>query len=78
MTKIVECIPNISEGRRPEIVEEIVNEVRQVPGVILLDYSSNPDHNRTVVSFIGEPEAVLEAAWRLISKAAVEINLNNH
>jgi len=78
MTKIVECIPNISEGRRPEIVEQIVNEVRQVPGVILLDYSSNPDHNRTVVSFIGEPEAVLEAAWRLISRAAAEINLDDH
>jgi glutamate formiminotransferase len=78
VTKIVECIPNISEGRRPEIVEKIVNEVRHVPGVILLDYSSNPDHNRTVVSFIGEPDAVLEAAWRLISKAAAEIDLNNH
>ncbi len=78
MTKIVECIPNISEGRRLDVVEEIVNEVRQVPGVILLDYSSNPDHNRTVVSFIGEPEPVLEAAWRLVSKAAVKINLNNH
>ena len=78
MTKVVECIPNISEGRRPEVVEEIVNQVREVPGVVLLDYASNPDHNRTVISFIGEPEAVLEAAWRLIGKAAAKINLDHH
>lgn len=78
MTKIVECIPNISEGRRLDVIEEIVDEVRGVPGVVLLDYSSNPDHNRTVVSFIGEPEPVLEAAWRLVSKAAVTIDLNSH
>ncbi|KLU59816.1 hypothetical protein CEB3_c39500 [Peptococcaceae bacterium CEB3] len=78
MAKIVECIPNISEGRRPEIVEEVVAEVKKVPGVILLDYSSNADHNRTVITFIGEPEGVLEAAWRLIGKAAQLINLEEH
>ncbi|MGC7870054.1 glutamate formimidoyltransferase [Desulfosporosinus sp. SYSU MS00001] len=78
MVKIVECIPNISEGRRPEVVEEVLAEVRQVPGVTLLDYSSNADHNRTVISMIGEPEKVLEAAWRLIVKAAERIDLDQH
>lgn len=78
MAKVVECIPNISEGRRLEVVEEIVAEVRQVPGVVLLDYSSNADHNRTVITFTGEPEGVLEAAWRLIRKAAELINLDMH
>ncbi len=78
MPKVVECIPNISEGRRLDIIEEIVSEVRKVPGVVLLDYSSNVDHNRTVVSFIGEPEGVLEAVWRLMVKAADKIDLDQH
>lgn len=78
MVKIVECIPNISEGRRPEVVEEILADVRQVAGVTLLDYSSNADHNRTVISMIGEPDKVLEAAWRLIVKAAEKIDLDQH
>ena len=78
MVKIVECIPNISEGRRLQVVEEIIAEVRQVAGVTLLDYSSNADHNRTVISLIGEPENVLEAAWRLINKAAEAIDLDQH
>ncbi len=78
MAKVVECIPNISEGRRLDVVEEIVGEVKKVPGVTLLDYSSNADHNRTVITFIGEPEGVLEAAWRLIVKAADKIDLGRH
>jgi len=78
VVKVVECIPNISEGRRLDVVEEIIAEVREVPGVTLLDYSSNADHNRTVISMIGEPENVLEAAWRLISKAAEKIDLDQH
>lgn len=78
MAKIVECIPNISEGRRLDIVEEIVDEIKKVPGVILLDYSSNPDHNRTVITFIGDPAGVSEAAWRLIAKAAEKIDMAKH
>lgn len=78
MEKVVECVPNISEGRRLDVVEEIVSEVRKVPGVVLLDYSSNADHNRTVVTFIGEPEGVLEAVWRLMVKAAEKIDLDQH
>jgi glutamate formiminotransferase len=78
MVKIVECIPNISDGRRLDVVEAILAEVRQTAGVTLLDYSSNADHNRTVISFIGEPDNVLEAAWRLIKKAAETIDLDQH
>lgn len=78
MVKIVECIPNISEGRRLDVVEEILDEVRQVAGVTLLDYSSNADHNRTVISLIGEPERVLEAVWKLIVKASETIDLDQH
>lgn len=78
MAKIVECIPNISEGRRLDVVENILAEVRQAAGVTLLDYSSNADHNRTVISLIGEPDKVLEAAWRLIKKAAETIDLDQH
>ncbi len=61
MGRIVECIPNFSEGRDLEKVEAIVNVFRGVKGVKLLDYSSDEDHNRTVVTVVGEPE-VLEAA----------------
>ncbi|EGW38500.1 glutamate formimidoyltransferase [Desulfosporosinus sp. OT] len=78
MAKIVECIPNISEGKRLDVVEEIIAEIKKVPGVLLLDYSSNADHNRTVITFIGEPEGVKEAAWKLICKAAEMIDLDQH
>lgn len=63
MVQIVECIPNFSEGRRAEVVEAIVAAIRNTPGVKLLDYSMNADHNRSVVTFIGEPDAVLAAAF---------------
>ncbi len=78
MAKLMECIPNISEGRRPEIVNAIADEVRAVPGVTLIDVSSDASHNRSVITFLGEPEQVMEAAFRL-AKAAVEtIDLRVH
>ena len=76
--KIVECVPNISEGRRPEVVQEVVGVVRQVPGIKILDYSSDSSHNRSVITFIGEPENVKDAAYQLVKKAAELINLDNH
>lgn len=76
--KIVECVPNFSEGRRPEVVREIVAAVESVPGVRLLDYSSDPSHNRSVLTFIGEPAPVKEAAFRAIAKAAELINMEEH
>ena len=71
MTKpILECIPNYSEARRPDIVEAIMNSITSVEGVTLLDRHSDLDHNRTVLTFVGPPDAVEEAAFRSIAKAA--------
>ncbi len=78
MERIVECVPNISEGRRSEIIEAIVDEVRSTPSVMLLDYSSDESHNRTVITFMGEPEAVVNAAVKLAKKAAELIDLTCH
>ncbi|MDH5605900.1 MAG: glutamate formimidoyltransferase [Anaerolineae bacterium] len=77
-TRLVECIPNFSEGRRPEVVAEIVGAITAVEGVILLDQSSDADHNRSVVTFVGPPEAVEAAAFAGIAKAAELINLDEH
>ena len=76
--KIVECIPNFSEARRPEVVAEIIEAVAAVPGVTVLDHHSDVDHNRTVLTFIGDPDAVEEAAYLGIAKAAKLIDLNVH
>ncbi len=78
MAKIVECVPNISEGRRPEVVEAVVNEVRAIPGVVLLDYSSDASHNRSVITFFGEPARVADAAVAVARKAAELIDLTQH
>ena len=74
----MECVPNFSEGRNNEIIEQIVEEVRKVKGAKLLDYSSDEDHNRTVVTFAGEPEAVENAAFNLTMKASQLIDMRNH
>ena len=78
MARIVECVPNFSEGRNKEVIESIVDEVRKTEGVKLLDYSSDKDHNRSVVTFLGGPEEVEEAAFKLIKKAAELIDMRNH
>ncbi len=78
MRRIVECVPNFSEGRRPEVIEQIVNSIKSVTGVTLLDQEMNADHNRAVISFVGEPEAVLEAAFRATRTAAELIDLTKH
>ncbi len=76
--KIVECVPNFSEARRPEVVAAIAEAIRSVDGVYLLDQSSDHDHNRSVLTFVGAPPAVSEAAFRAIAKAAELIDLNQH
>ncbi|HEY3312924.1 MAG TPA: glutamate formimidoyltransferase [Anaerolineales bacterium] len=78
MNPIVECIPNFSEARRPEVVKQIVAAAASVPGVSILDQSSDTDHNRTVLTFAGSPAAVEEAAFRAIQKAAGLIDMNLH
>jgi len=76
--RIVECVPNFSEGRRQEVIEAILAAIRSVEGITLLDRHSDVDHNRTVVTFVGPPEATLEAAYRSIARAAELIDLNHH
>ncbi len=75
---LVECIANYSEARRPEVVEAIMGAITGVPGVRLLDRHSDLDHNRTVLSFVGKPEVVEEAAFRSIARAAELIDLDQH
>lgn len=75
---LVECIPNFSEARRPEVVQEILNAISAVPGVHVLDQHSDLDHNRTVITFVGNPEAAEEAAYQSIAQAAKLIDLNQH
>jgi glutamate formiminotransferase len=75
---IVECIPNYSEARRPEVVDAIRQSILDVKGVYVLDQHSDLDHNRTVITFAGSPEAVEEAAFRSIAKASELIDLDKH
>ncbi len=75
---IVECIPNFSEARRPEVIEAIMAQIESVSGVQVLDRHSDMDHNRTVVTFVGSPDAVEEAAYQAIAKAAELIDLDRH
>ncbi len=72
---IVECIPNFSEGRRPEVVDAIAQGISAVPGTTLLDRSSDADHNRSVLTFVGPPQAVAQAAFAAIAKAAELIDM---
>ncbi len=76
--RIVQCVPNFSEGCRPEVVKDIVKAIEDVEGVKLLDYSSDESHNRSVVTFIGEPEQVLEAAFKGVEKASELIDMSKH
>jgi len=78
MTRIVECVPNISEGRRREVVEDLIQVIATTPGVTLLDHEMDADHNRSVLTFAGEPEPVMEAAFRVAKRAAEQIDLNHH
>src|SRR5215510_3875752 len=78
MPRLVECVPNFSEGRRREVVDRILDAIAALPGVTFLDREMDPDHNRSVVTFAGEPDPVGEAAFRAIAKAATLIDLNHH
>lgn len=78
MTTLIECIPNFSEARRPEVIDQIVAAIRSVAEVKFLDRSSDLDHNRTVLTFAGPPLAVEEAAFRAIQTAAELIDLDQH
>ncbi|MBN1948676.1 MAG: glutamate formimidoyltransferase [Candidatus Cloacimonetes bacterium] len=76
--KIVECVPNFSEGRDQKILDQIAAEIRSIKGTTLLDIDPGADTNRTVFTFVGEPEAVLESAFLAIRKAAELIDMSKH
>jgi glutamate formiminotransferase/formiminotetrahydrofolate cyclodeaminase len=76
--RLVECVPNFSEGRNPEILEAIADAIRSVEGVELLDVDAGKATNRTVVTFVGEPEPACEAAFQAIAKAAALIDMSKH
>jgi glutamate formiminotransferase len=78
MKKIILCEPNLSEGRDPEIIEQLVAEVQNVPGIQMLDTSSDADHHRLVLTYLGEPEIVLEATQRLAARAIELIDMRQH
>ena len=76
MKQIVECVPNFSEGRRPEVIDQIIAAIESVAGVKVLDRSSDPDHNRTVITFVGPPAVVGDAAFAAIARAAELIDMD--
>ncbi|MBR4198072.1 MAG: glutamate formimidoyltransferase [Bacteroidales bacterium] len=78
MKKIIECVPNISEGRDRNIINQVTAEIEKVEGVKLLDVDPGATTNRTVITFVGEPEPVCEAAYRVVKKAAELIDMRNH
>lgn len=76
--RIIECVPNFSEGRNPEVIKSITDAIESVGGVRLLDVDPGEATNRTVVTFVGEPEAVVEAAFRGIKRASELIDMSRH
>ena len=79
LTRLVECVPNVSEGRRPEVVDEIVTAFADAdPDLLVLDRSSDPDHHRTVITLMGPGPALVEAAVAGARACARLIDLNHH
>src|SRR3954470_2033174 len=78
MQKLIECVPNFSEGRDQQIIRQITSAIESVEGVVLLDVDPGATTNRTVVTFVGTPEAAVEAAFRGIAKAAELIDMRKH
>lgn len=78
MRQLIECVPNFSEGRNMAVIKHITDQIETVEGVRLLDVDPGKATNRTVVTFVGEPEAVIEAAFRAVKKAADVIDMRHH
>ena len=76
--KLIECVPNISEGKNQEIINQIIEPIKNESSVHLLDVDSGFDTNRTVITFIGEPSKVIEVAYELIKKASSLIDMSKH
>ncbi len=78
VASLIECVPNFSEGRRPEVLDEIVRAVGQIDGVTLLDHSRDETHNRSVVTFAGAADAVVRAATAAVGRALELIDMEQH
>jgi len=78
MNKIIECVPNFSEGRDLNVIKQITNEIEKIEGVKLLDVDPGATTNRTVVTFVGTPEKVIEAAFQAVKKAQELIDMRFH
>jgi glutamate formiminotransferase/formiminotetrahydrofolate cyclodeaminase len=78
MRKLVECVPNFSEGKNHATINAISENIQSVPGVRLLNVEPDKDYNRTVITFVGEPDAVLEAAYRATKTASEQIDMTQH
>ena len=78
MPRLVECVPNVSEGRRGDVIDRLSDSIRATEGVRLLDRTSDVDHNRSVFTYAGEPEAVVRATHALIDVAYREVDMNTH
>ncbi|MDT2730849.1 glutamate formimidoyltransferase [Streptococcus parauberis] len=78
MSKIVECIPNFSEGRNQDVIDGLVKTAKSVAGVTLLDYSSDASHNRSVFTLVGDEESIQEVAFQLIKFASENIDMTKH
>jgi glutamate formiminotransferase len=75
---LIECIPNVSEGRRPDVVTTFADAIRAVPGVRLLDFSADPSHNRSVFTLVGDEAGVEAAVLALFERAVAAIDLRTH
>src|SRR5438132_6894379 len=75
---LVECVPNFSEGRKPETVQRIERAIESIHGARVLDRHIDPDHNRSVITFVASPELVIEAALRAVATATELIDLRTH
>ncbi|MGL5439617.1 MAG: glutamate formimidoyltransferase [Filifactoraceae bacterium] len=78
MSKLLECIPNFSEGRNQEVIDKLVAAANSVPGAALMDHSSDPNHNRSVFTIVGNPDAVAETAFQLAKTAMENIDMTKH
>lgn len=78
LRRIVECVPNFSEGRDPQVIQEIADAIRAVPGILLLGQEQDEDHHRAVITFVGSPDSVVEAAVRAAQAAKQRIDLRRH
>lgn len=78
MDRIIECVPNFSEGRDASVVARLVETIEAVEGALVLGTHVDPDHNRSVITFVAPPETIVEAAVRLVARAAELIDLSRH